>query len=94
MTAPDSSDALLLRSADRASDATAGHTGRCVTSAEGGDLLNKTDKRFAVASTPRFQSSCRCNCQFGFNGVLVGLNIFAFLLSAADVGGLSGCLLD
>ena len=34
------------------------------------------------------------NCQFGFNSVLIGLNILAFFLNIAGIGGLSGRLLD
>ena len=38
--------------------------------------------------------SSRSNCQFGFNSVLIGLDILAFFLNIASVGGLSGRLLD
>ena len=38
--------------------------------------------------------SCRRDCQFSFNSVLVSLNIITFFLNLTDIGRLSRCLFD
>src|ERR1700722_8307824 len=39
-------------------------------------------------------TSCGCDCQLSFHGVLIALNVLTFFLNVAALHGLSGCLLD